>query len=56
MLSDQDSEGSTPLLLGVGSGRVEIVRLLLKYNANINTKNHAKVTWTLEKVTVNKSI
>lgn len=42
MLRDKDDEGSTPLLLGVGSGRKEIVRILLDHKANVNTTNTVK--------------
>ncbi len=39
MLKDRDEEGSTPLLLGVGSGKQEVVSILIDYNANVNSTN-----------------
>ncbi len=39
MMQDRDEEGSTPLLLGVGSGKREVVRVLLDHEANVNTTN-----------------
>ena len=43
MLRDADEEGCTPLLLGVGSGRTAIVRLLLDHRANVNTTSKTMV-------------
>ncbi len=39
MLTDRDEEGSTPLLLGVGSGRREVVQQLIEHGADVNTAN-----------------
>ena len=39
MMKDLDEEGCSPLLLGVGSGQVDIVRLLLDKHANVNITN-----------------
>ncbi|TRY67514.1 hypothetical protein TCAL_06427 [Tigriopus californicus] len=39
IMRDKDDEGSTPLLLAVGSGRAEIVKMLMQRNDNVNTRN-----------------
>ena len=39
MTSDKDDDGATPLLLGVGKGGTDIVKLLLDYKANPNQCN-----------------
>ena len=44
MLRDKDDEGSTPLLLGVGGGKIDVVQVLLEHDANVNEANNAKVS------------
>lgn len=39
IMRDKDDDGSTPLLLAVGSGRSEIVKMLLERKDNVNTRN-----------------
>ena len=39
MTSDKDDDGATPLLLGVGKGGTDIVKLLLDYKADPNQYN-----------------
>jgi len=43
MMKDRDEEGSTPLLLGVGSGREEVARMLLERKADVNSSNRDAV-------------
>ena len=43
MTHDKDDDGATPLLLGVGKGGTDIVRLLLSYRANPNQRNKENV-------------
>ena len=43
MLKDTDEEGCTPLLLGVGSGSSDVVRLLLRHKAHVNVTTKALV-------------
>lgn len=43
MLEDQDNVGATPFLLAVGSGKTEIVELLLSKKADVNVPNKQSV-------------
>ena len=43
MTHDKDDDGATPLLLGVGKGGTDIVRLLLSFKANPNQRNKENV-------------
>ena len=42
MMRDEDEEGSTPLLLGVGSGTTRVVELLVDNKANVNQHNKVR--------------
>lgn len=43
-MRDVDDEGSTPLLLGVGSGKKDVVEFLLSCGAEVNTANKVRRT------------
>ena len=41
-MRDQDEEGSTPLLLGVGSGTTKVVEMLLENKATIRQNSQSQ--------------